>query len=337
MTVLFLARLFYPHIGGVEKHVFEISKILIKKEYKVIVVTEQYEQKLKTYQKYEGISIYRIPIRTSQRLKKFAIWKWLWEHRELITSADIIHCHDVFYWYLPFRFLYPSKKVFTTFHGYEDYPIPKKAIILRKISEKLSFENICVGRFMTKWYGTKPNFVTYGGVHVPKIHKKWKNKNSAVFIGRLDDQTGILTYLEAVKLIRKKIPDFEFIVIGDGKYRSVVKRYCKVITNEPHPQKYLGQAHFAFVSRYLSILEAMACKRLVFAVYDNPLKEDYLTMVPYAKYIVLAESYNRLAKKVLYYINDAKEKEKKVELAYQWVKKQAWDEVVRLYARPWNR
>ena len=29
MNILFMSRLFYPHIGGVEKHVLEVSKLLI--------------------------------------------------------------------------------------------------------------------------------------------------------------------------------------------------------------------------------------------------------------------------------------------------------------------
>jgi len=71
----------------------------------------------------------------------------------LIQEADIVHCHDVFFWYLPFRFLYPKKKVFTTFHGWEGIFPPKwQAKVIRNISEKLSFGNICVGDFIRKWY-----------------------------------------------------------------------------------------------------------------------------------------------------------------------------------------
>ena len=47
MTVVFFSRLFYPHIGGVEKHALEIGKILLKNNHKVVVFTEQYHPKLK--------------------------------------------------------------------------------------------------------------------------------------------------------------------------------------------------------------------------------------------------------------------------------------------------
>lgn len=40
MKILFFARLFYPHIGGVEKHLFEISTRLTAMGHEVTIVTE---------------------------------------------------------------------------------------------------------------------------------------------------------------------------------------------------------------------------------------------------------------------------------------------------------
>lgn len=165
MTIVFFTSRFYPEVGGVEKHALEVSKELIKRGHNIIVVSENHGG-LKDRENYGGIEIYRIKINTSERLKKFVIWKWLFENRKLIEKADIVHCLDVFYWFLPFRFFYPKKPVFTTFCGYEtQFPPSKKAIFIRKISEKLSWGNICVGDFIKKWYGTKPDFVTYGGIN----------------------------------------------------------------------------------------------------------------------------------------------------------------------------
>src|SRR5207237_10432020 len=92
----------------------------------------------------------------------------MWRFRSLIQEADVVHCHDVFFWYLPFRFLYPQNSVYTTFHGYESYPIRKGAIWMRIISEKLSWGNICFGDFITKWYVTEPTVVSFAAVDIPK-------------------------------------------------------------------------------------------------------------------------------------------------------------------------
>ncbi len=347
MTILFLTRLFYPHIGGVEKHVFEISKILIEKGHKVIVVAEKHQKNLKSKDKVHDIEIHRIPVGESMWFKKFSIWWWLWNHKQLIKNVNIIHCHDVFFWYLPFRFLFIRKPIYTTFHGYESYPISKKAIIMHKVSEILSWGNICIGDYIKKWYGTKPTLVSYGGVDVEKFSprgeagkvqsSKFKVKEkSSVFIGRLDEQTGILTYIEAIKLIRKKIPDFKFVVAGDGKYRKEVEKYTKVLGFKKNPERYFTKYHFAFVSRYLTILEALASRRLVFAIYNNPLKKDYLIHAPFANFIVVVENPRLLAKSVVYYLSHPQEEKEKVEKGYAWVKKQAWDNVTSLYLSLWK-
>lgn len=177
MKILFFCRRFWPLIGGVEKHVFEIAKILVDRGNEVIVVTEWNEEELGRIREigeireHEGIKIYRIPITTSEKLKKFQIWKWLWANRNLIKKADIIHCHDVFYWFLPFKYMFPSKKVFTTFHGYEGSGLPKwNQILSHKMAKWLSNGTIAIGDFHQKWYGVKANYVSYGAVGKGSLH-----------------------------------------------------------------------------------------------------------------------------------------------------------------------
>lgn len=344
MTILFLARRFYPEIGGVEKHVMEIAKKFIKKGYKVAVITEcsKKHHKIRSGQncdefEIEGISVHAIPAGGEDWFKKFRIWMELWKLRKLIKEADIVHCHDVFFWYLPFRFIYRNKPVLTTFHGYESFPISRKAILIRKVSEKLSFGNICIGDFIKKWYGTKPDFVSYGAVEIPKIKSQKPDTNSAVFIGRLDEQTGILIYNEAFEKLKKKYPEFEFLIVGDGHYKDLLNKKAKVIGFQKNPEKYFQSYRFAFVSRYLSILEAMAAKRLVFAVYDNPVKEDYLKMAPFAKFIIIENNADRLIYQTEKFINNPQIERQMVDKAYEWVKKQTWQEITKAYAKLWKK
>lgn len=346
MTILFLSRLFYPHIGGVEKHVMELSNRLIAKGHKVIVITEELQDNttVKDNAFKEGIEIYRIPVGPQNKTKKLRIWFWLLKNRQLIKKSDVIHCHDVFFWYLPFRFLYPRKPVFTTFHGYESYPVSRKAIIIRKISEKLSFGNICIGDFIKKWYGTRPDFVSYGAVSVLNISSRKSYVlnpksyiHSALFFGRLDEQTGIRAYNETFKKLRKKYPKFELLVVGDGPYRNLIDKHAEIIGFQKNPEKYFKDHHFAFVSRYLSILEAMAAKRLVFALYNNPVKEDYLKMAPFAKFIIIENNAQSLTDQVEKIINNPKIEQEMVEGAYKWAKKQTWEEMARIYTSLWKK
>jgi len=130
MKILMLAPLFHPHIGGVEKHIKRLSEELIRSGHKVSIITIKHDKSLKDSEILNGINIYRFP-----EIRLPIIWYWMYKWRNLIKDADFIHCHDFsafIYWYIPFRFLYPIKPIFVTFHGYEGIiPIPKK-IVSRK-------------------------------------------------------------------------------------------------------------------------------------------------------------------------------------------------------------
>lgn len=330
MNVLFLTRRFYPDVGGVEKHVLRVSELLIKKGHKVTVVTESHGQE----KNFNGIQIFRIKSRDGW-FKKFDIWLWLFGNKDLIKKADIVHAHDVYYWYYPFKFIYPSKKSFVTFHGYENYPIKKRAIIIRKITEKLSNGNIIVGDFIKKWYGTKPDYVIYGGIDVPRTIKPVKDKKSAVFVGRLDEHTGILDYVKTIDLVRKKYSKFEFKIYGDGKFKQQLIEYRPGGFIE-NAEEYIEDYNFVFASRYLSILEALARKRLVFALYDNPVKEDYLKMAPFSKFIIMENNPELLAKKVLFYLDNEEEVEKFTKIGFEWAQEQSWNRIKNVYLDLWS-
>lgn len=163
MKVLFLTKLYYPHIGGVEKHVYEVGKRLKLNGKSVTVLTEKYDTNLRNEEISEGIKIVRFSYPKVKFFGLLYIWFWLFRNRNLIQKSDIVHCHDIFIWYFPFRFLYPNKPVYTTFHGWEGiYPIPRKYIFLKKLAARLSRGNICVGHYIEKYYGIKADKVVYG-------------------------------------------------------------------------------------------------------------------------------------------------------------------------------
>ncbi|HWY78784.1 MAG TPA: glycosyltransferase family 4 protein [Candidatus Sulfotelmatobacter sp.] len=339
MKIVFLTRLFLPHIGGVEKHVMEVSKILLQKGHEVAVITEMlYDipyQRIS--EEINGIQVYRIDVGKDDKLKKFRIWREMGKLHSVISRADVVHCHDVFFWYLPFRLLYPAKPVYTTFHGYESYPVKKSAKAIRKLSEEFSFGNLCIGDFIAKWYGTKPTLVSYGAADIIVSAANIKKKESAVFMGRLDEQTGVLVYAKAIEFLKKKYPKFIFDIIGDGKDRGLLENKFNVLGFLDKPERYFPRYHFAFVSRYLSILEAFAARRLVFAVYDNPIKEDYLKLAPFVQFIIIEKEPSVLAEKIAYFLKHPKEEQKLVEQGYQWVQDQTWENVVALYLKLWDK
>lgn len=338
MTIIFFSRLFYPHIGGVEKHVLEISKELQKKGHSIIVITEQHEEKLKVQETYKNIKIYRIPLTSQNWFKKFNIWFWLWNNRNLFKKADIVHCHDVFFWYFPFRFLYLTKKVYTSFHGYETvFPPSQKAKIVRKVSELLSNGNIIVGEYIKKWYGTKTKFVTYGGTDESRIknHESRIIKNrrlKILLIGRLEQDIGVRIYLQALDELKKRGVQYTFGVCGDGSLRKSAEQYGKVHGFVEYIIPFIQKADIIFASSYLSILSALINKKLVFSTYTNSLKKDYLKKSPFSKYISIENSAKDLSDKIQHYPDFKQDREQ----GYAFAKTQTWGSVTNMYLALWN-
>lgn len=312
MKILFLTRSYYPNIGGVEKHIWQISKELIKKGYKVKIIAEKPSQNINLLNyKNNGEEVIFIPSIKENKLKKYFIWINLFKYINEIRQADIIHCHDVFYWYLPFRFIFINKKIYTTFHGYEGNNIPNfKAKFMHKIAEKLSRGNICVGNFFRKWYNTNPTYVIFGGIDKQKINiKKINAANKAMYLGRLEEEAGIMAYLKAMKILKDQNNELSLDVYGNGsqlkKAIQFVNKYKLKVNFKGFVydvEKFLPNYSYVFVSRYLGILEAIAAKKPIFAVYNNEIKKDYLEMTPFSKNIFICKDGLQISNSIKVYL-----------------------------------
>lgn len=271
MRIVYLTKYYYPHIGGVEKHVVSITKDLISKDNHITVVTEKYDDSLKDRETDNSLSIIRIKYPHIKFIGLFKIWIELFRLRKTILDSDIIHIHDIFVWYLPFRFLYPSKKVVITFHGWEGkYPIPFTNILQKRIAAKLSDKTIAVGEYISKWYGIKVDKVIYGAVERLNTKKYKKTPNTIVFVGRLEKDTGLIEFLRSLKSKKYK----EIVFVGDGSLKDRCLKYG-IVTGFVDPQIYLQKFEFCVPSGYLSYLEARNydCKVVLFS--GNSLKYDY--------------------------------------------------------------
>ncbi|MGD8744636.1 MAG: glycosyltransferase family 4 protein [Candidatus Woesebacteria bacterium] len=338
MKVLMFSRLYKPHVGGVERHVENLCRVLTGKGYEISIITEAHDDYLEKEETIDNVKVTRIKYPKIKYLSPIFIWIELLKNIKIIRQADIVHIHDIFIWYLPFRLLFPFKKVYITFHGYRSYPIKETAIILQKIAEHMTRANICIGDFIPKWYGTNADLVSYGAVDLKKFRQKGeKITYDAVFSGRLADLTGIMTYLKAVEILRKEGYKFRLVVLGDGKYKNQAERLADAKGFVEDPSSFFNKSRYAFVTGYLAILEAFASNKLVFAVYDNPLISDYLGLTPFSKWIEISDNPRGLAKKIKTYIENPGKEEKKIKKAHSWVRKQTWEKMAKNYIKLWKQ
>lgn len=347
MNIVFFTRHFYPHIGGVEKHLLQVASLLSKK-HKIIVISEQHDPELPETEIYNGITIQRIPIKTNEKQKKFEIWKYLFSHKDILKSADIVHIHDVFFWYLPFRLIFPSKKVYMTFHGYEGDSLPtRRAILSHKIAEVLSWGNICVGDYLQKWYGTKPTIVTYGAIRPQKsapVSFKSSKKIKALYIGRLEKEAGIIEYLKLVKRLVETGHKISVTVLGNGSQYtqaySYVKRYNLPVVFKGFVESvetYLPRFDMVFTSRYLGTLESMYYKKPVLCVYNNAIKRDCFVLSPFSDWIYLASNTKELYDQYREIMTNQKERVGNCSKAHAWVRRETWQKMAKHYEQLWSK
>jgi len=120
----------------------------------------------------------------------------------------------------------------------------------------------------------------------------------AIFIGRTDPDTGLDAY--------RQIP---------------IK--LDIYTNVPNAARFIPKYDFAFVSRYLTILEALAAGVPVLAHYNNKIKYDYLAMAPFAKFIHIFQ-YPKQADLI-------------IKQGQIWAKQQTWKKLASIYEKLWQK
>ena len=305
MKILFFTRLFFPHIGGVEKHVYEVAKCLIKKGHEVTVITHNFDKKQKKIEYLDNIKIIRITYPEKKYIGLISIWYWLFKSRDLIKDSDMVHCHDVFIWYLPFRFFYPRKKVVNTIHGLEWYfPLRKMSIFQKRVLYRLASASVGIGNFLEKYLKIKFDLISYGASDHGNVHKK--KETSIVYTGRLEENTGLLKFLKWLDKNSSYIVNF----CGDGNLKEICKTYGTV-HGFVNPLRFYENAKYCVPGGYLAALEALnaGCELKLF--WNNKIKEDYWKMSPF---------YKLHGKKL-----------------HDWVKKQTWNKLTNEYLSLYNQ
>lgn len=346
MKILFITPNFLPHLGGVEKHIDSLCKEMLKDGHHITVLVQKFDNSYKDYEKKDNLEIIRIKKKKNRLARRWGMFCYMIVNIRKILKYDIIHFHDYSTFYsfglgvYPFLKLF-QKDIYITFHGWEgDVPPRKSVVFKRRLTQRLTTANISIGHFISKWYGTKADIVSYGGVK--RVRDLSKNKEEYVlFIGRLAEDTGIFDYLKAWAEISKNT-SLEFVICGDGVLKEGLKRYVeqnhiqRVVFNGfvSDVEKYIKDAKIVFTSGYLGILEAFSYKKNVIAIYKNELKKDYLIMMP--NYENMMWVIDNKVENIANAFNEAIDDNMKKEIAYKYSLENSWEKVKKDYYRLWK-
>lgn len=239
MKIVYVTPRFYPHIGGVETHVYEIAK-RVAKEFDVEVLATDPTGKLPKIEKVEHFIV--------RRFKSFAPGEAYYFSPELYRylkrkslEYDIIHAHN--YHAFPALFAALTKKenklVFTPHYHASGHSFFRNLLhkpyklIGRRIFEKAD-AIICVSNYEKSLVlrNFKMNedkiHVIPNGINVDdfKDIKKIRNNNlkKILYVGRIEKYKGLDYAVKALKLLPK---NFVLDVVGKGSYKQKIIKLAK--------------------------------------------------------------------------------------------------------------
>ena len=256
MKIMMLTDYFYPHIGGgVEKVVYEISKLLVKFGCDVSIVTFN-TMKAKEFEFLDGLKIYRIkPINLTRALgvqltiSPSVPFKILNICKK--ENPDIIHANNRFFFTTICAVALKNilgKPLITTLHlgpmtfgkGWFNFFIKayEQTIskwIIKKSNYIIAVSNVVKELALSLGSSSEKITVIRNGVDINEF--KIKNHNvenlkqniekRIVFVGRLIQNKGVKYLIEAAPTVLSKYQNAKFIIVGDGPMKKELKIIAK--------------------------------------------------------------------------------------------------------------
>ncbi len=272
-----------PAIGGVERHVSRVVEQLARRGYETTVLTVSHDIRLASRERVGHAYILRIPPSQCARVPLNALWWILLRLRDL-ASYDIVHFHDVttLLWGLPLIICRLRRRVFITFHGFERDPVPVIWRAIRRMVARLVEGTMCVGQFIRQQYQVNCDEVTLGAVET--VPQDVRGNGGAIFVGRLERDTGVLEHIRALEILKTKHNiDLSLLVCGSGRLSDAIHKRAissglsvNLLGVVRDTTVFMRQSSICLAGGYLSILEALSLGLPVIGIAVTPLKMAYL-------------------------------------------------------------
>lgn len=258
MKLLIFTAFFFPHKGGVERYVFELSKRLCQKRIEVSVITCNTEKSLRT-ETIEGITIYRLDawnlLGGQYPIPKISYKNLLLIRKLSSHQYNVLNGHTRFYittlmgllfaWYCRIPYYHTehgtthtvfSNILLSFIARLYDHTIGRLVI---SRAEKVIVVSEAAGHF-AQHLGAKEFSVVYNGVDTsffqkisPSLSSKWGISSEGyliTFIGRLIYAKGVQDLIEVFKELESR-HTLNLLIVGDGDHRQALEILC---SNQPN-------------------------------------------------------------------------------------------------------
>jgi len=339
MRIIHIANHFLPDAGGVQWSVLRTAEALAARGHDVTVLTET-----AAGEDWRDDSLpfhvirFRVPLR--RPLTRLFYWRWMWRHRRLFSSADILHFHDytpLIHWFLPLRAIVRRPHYAITFHGYEHWPIRWRHRLLRALAARMCTSRFAVGTYVRELYRHPVDAVYLGApVHrrpelpLPEIRRFG-------YAGRLETDTEILPFAAALaEVSRAQDIDVQLDIAGDGSLRGRIEDlaharfhvHVRGILVDPLPV--LRDARWLIATGFLGILEAFTTGKSVIVPALSDIRGQYVRSIPeHETLMTVAETQDELRVLSEGIVTGRLEAqlEQRAQAALRFVSEQTWDNI----------
>lgn len=308
-TIMIFTGFYIPHLGGVENYTYNLSKQLITKGYKVIIITSN-DSNYKDHEIIENIEIFRLPVFKifSSRYPIFKIFnKSYKDNMKKIKNenVDFIIANTRFYLTSLVGNNIARKKnveIYHIEHGSAYLTVNNKILdffgkfyehFITFLVKRKSNGFFAVSKAAGEWlknFNIDCKGYWYNSINendIPKLKEKSTDKIIFSFAGRMIEQKGVLNIINAFNKLTKKYDNIELHMLGDGALFEKLKKdnidSKKVIFYGYQPKEkvfeVLNKSHVHLIPSThpegfpTSALEAGAMKNVLIVTANGGLKE----------------------------------------------------------------
>ncbi|KAM9978748.1 hypothetical protein ACTFIY_012504 [Dictyostelium cf. discoideum] len=235
--IAMVSDFFYPNMGGVEEHLYQLSQCLIKRGNKVIIITHSYGDRFGIRYVTNGLKVYYIPQAPFYNQSSFPTLYFTFPlFRKILIREriEIVHCHQAFSTLAHESILHARTMGYSTcftdhsLFGFADASSIHMNKLLKFTLSDISHV-ICVSNTSKEntvlraqldphLVSVIPNAVDTTQF-TPDPSKRDPNKLTIVIMSRLVYRKGIDLIIDIIPNICKKFPNAYFIIGGDGPKR----------------------------------------------------------------------------------------------------------------------
>ncbi len=243
LRVLLLAQRYFPYMGGVETHVYEVGRRLARADVEVTILTTDTSRRLPSSEEVDGVHIYRVPAYPAERDYFFAPGIY-----RVITSGDwdIVHLQGIHTLFAPlalFAMWRARMPYIVSFHSGGPPNWFRRVIrsaqwmtlrpFLARAQRLVAVSNFEATSFRRALHLPNDRFVVIrNGAQMPaqSTYESGGGVPGTLIVspGRLQQYKGHHSLIAALPHIVAQRPDVRLLILGSGPYEAELLRQARI-------------------------------------------------------------------------------------------------------------